>query len=365
MTIFSKTEQAFWELLQSGIHGTVPRIAFFENLTGEDWAEIYVMAKRQTVCGVCYHAFCRLPDTLLPAGELLLRWVARVAAIESANVTMRKAVVELVALLRKSGLHPVVQKGLSVARFYEHPDSRECGDIDLWVPSEEMWKAISAIKPITDNLAVHSDGSFSSLFGGFVVELHRSLINISNPRARRKLDSYIRKYVQTEMFDTAAIPYPPAILELLLVNIHIMRHAMGTGIGLRHICDYVLASKALMSQIDSNEYAELCQSLGISGWTSILNEFSVRYLKALPSELPESGWHGKKRLPVEKLLEIIREGGNFGRHSGRGGLLSRVHGTGKLHTLLMFVRRSRFAAMTAPVEAMWNIIRLTLGQIHI
>lgn len=347
-------------MLRSGIHGTTPAAAVFENLTGEDWTGIYAMAKRQTVCGICYHAFCRLPDRLLPGGELLVRWVARVAAIESANAAMRKAVVELVALLRESGLHPAIQKGLSVARFYEYPDLRECGDIDLWVPAHEMPKAIAAIKRIADNLTVHPDESFSFPYQGIVVELHRRLISISNPCALGRLDSYIRKYMAAESADAAAIPSLPAMLELLLVNIHIMRHAMGTGIGLRHMCDYVIASKALIGQINGDEFAAICRSLGISGWTSMLNEFSVRYLMANPSELPPSGRRGQKSLPVDKLLQIVREGGNFGQHSGKGGSLSR----GKLHTLLMFVRRSRFAAMTAPVEAMWYTIRLTLGQIR-
>lgn len=364
MELFSKTEQAFLELLQSGIHSTDPQTAVFENLTEDDWKEIYNMAKRQTVCGICYHAFCRLPDHLMPAGEVLLKWVARTAAIETANVAMRKAVKEIVALFRSFGLHPVIQKGISVARYYEYPDSRECGDIDLWVPSCEIKKAVSAVNLVADNIAVHSDGSFSFIYRGFVVELHRHLINISNPRSRRLLDAYIAKSMETGMDASADIPFPPAILELLLVDIHIMRHAMGTGIGLRHVCDYILASMSLVGQIDLAVYSELCRLLGISKWTAMLNEFAVRYLKADPAELPESGWQGTRKLPVEKLHDIIYEGGNFGRYSDNDGFLSRVANNRKLHTLLMFMRRGRFSAATAPSEALWNIIRLTLGQIN-
>ena len=93
-------KQAFMELVRCGIAGAAPRQGLFRGLSGADWETIYTLARRQTVCGICYDAYCKLPDSLLPGGTLLPRWVARVNAIETSNRAMGIAV-DLVQLWNK------------------------------------------------------------------------------------------------------------------------------------------------------------------------------------------------------------------------------------------------------------------------
>lgn len=355
-------EIAFRELLRRGLDGGEPDRSLFEGLTPSDWETIYGMAKRQTVCGICYDSFCRLPGRLLPAGALLPRWVARVNAIETQNLAMRRALTELVALLRDAGLHPVVQKGLSVARYYPNPESRESGDIDLWLPGAELQEAVGIISGLGCTAARHPDGSISFSYKGFVVEFHRTLINVCSPRASRRLDAYARKACAGAA--AGDIPSPPALLELLLLDVHIMRHAFGNGIGLRQVCDYVLASKALAGSYDRRGFEDLCRMLGITKWTALLNEYAAGCLGVDPAVLPPSGWSGKGALPVDELHDIICAGGNFGHHLKKHTPDRSNTRKTKLHTLTMLARRSRFAASIAPGEAFWNFIRLLVGQIH-
>lgn len=357
----TSAEKAFRELLRKGLAGAAPAPSLFEGLTGDDWEAIYRMAKRQTVCGICYDSFCRLPGRLLPGGALLPRWVARVNAIETTNLRMRAALAGLVALFREARLHPVVQKGLSVARFYPNPESRESGDIDLWLPGDELSQAVEMISGLGCTPARHPDGSISFSYKGFVVEFHRTLINVCNPKASARLDAYAREACAGAEPAAGDIPSPTPLLELLLLDFHIMRHAFGNGIGLRQVCDYVLASKALAGSYDRREFESCCRMLGISKWTALLNEYAVDCLAVDPAVLPPSGWSGKGTLPVAKLHDIITDGGNFGHHLKKR---CRDGGKTKLHTLAMLARRSRFAASIAPSEAFWNFVRLLVGQIH-
>lgn len=349
--------KAFLELVRCGAMGSAPDPALFRGLTAGDWETIYTLARRQTVCGLCYSAYCVLPDSLLPAGPVLPRWVARVEAIEDAGRRMACAVRELVDAFRRAGLHPVVQKGLSVARFYPAPGLRECGDIDLWFPESEMSAAVALVAAKGRTVTTHPDGSRSFSFRGFVVELHRRLISISAPRASRRLAASVARMC-ADSVPAADLPSPLPLLELLLIDVHIMRHAFGTGIGLRQICDYMLAADRLRGRYDRAEFARMCAALGISRWTALLNAFTVRYLGADAASLPPSGCEKEVTLPVEDLMRIVLEGGNFGHHSASGALRRR----GKSHTVAMLVRRSRFAFSVAPAEAFWNIVRLTFGQ---
>lgn len=356
--------KAFLELVSCGISGAAPREELFAALSPGEWERIYTLARRQTVCGICYKAYCQLPDRLLPPDAVLPRWVARVNAIETFNHLMADAVSRLTGMLRAEGLRPIVQKGLSVARFYTSPELRECGDIDLWLRKEEFQRAVDTVKIVASDLRTHTDGSISFTFRGFVIELHRRLINISNPVKARKIEELaIRRCDRTVNFN-AAIPSPAPLLELLLITVHIMRHVFGTGVGLRHVCDYVCASYSLRGQYDPTEFEQACSMLGISRWVALLNDFSVEYLGADPALLPPAGPRKGAPVPPARLMKIIMEGGNFGHHPSGASDAAGSARHGKLHTLRMILRRSRFAASIAPGEAWWNFINLIMGQVH-
>lgn len=347
------------ELVRCGIGGGTPDEELFRGLTAADWETIYTLARRQTVCGICYDAYCKLPDSLLPTGSLLPRWVARVNAIETSNRAMASAVASLVEALVALGLHPVLQKGLSVTRFYPNPELRECGDIDLWLPADEMERAIAFARSHDARLKSHPDASVSFIYGGFVVELHRRLISLSAPRAARRLATYIGRHYRRDAAADGTIPSPAPLLELLLLNVHIMRHAFGTGIGLRQLCDYMRASYRLKGLYDAAEFERACSEFGISRWTAVLNAFLVKYLSAEPAMLPPTSCRKTPERSGDTLMGVIMEGGNFGQHTGNADATG-----GKLHTLSMLLRRSRFAFGIAPSEAFWNFMRLTAGQVR-
>lgn len=357
----SPAQKAFMELVRCGTLGVKPDEGLFGGLSGADWEEIYSLARRQTVCGICYDAYCDLPDSLLPAGSLLPRWVARVNAVETSSRLMSDAVGRLIGSLAELGLHPLVQKGLSVARFYISPELRECGDIDLWLPADEMDRAIAFARTIDSNIQSHPDGSLSFRYSGFVVELHRRLISISSPRARRIIDSMVAAQCTGTTAPDGRIPSPAPLLELLLVSVHIMRHVFGTGIGLRQICDYMRAAYALAGNYDREEFGKLCRDLGISGWTALLNAFLVKYMHADPAVLPPSGRKKGCAVSPDALMKIIMEGGNFGQHHAGA---PAAHAGGKIHTASMLMKRSRMSLTIAPAEAFWNFVRLIIGQVH-
>ncbi len=356
--------KAFMELVRCGLSGANPDEILFSDLSSRDWEEIYTLAKRQTVCGICYDAYRKLPDCLLPPGTLLPRWVARVNAIETTNRAMTEAVTLLVRMMRAMGLNPIIQKGISVARFYKNPELRECGDIDLWLPASEFGSGIEFARKTGSNIKSNPDGSISFLYRCFVIELHSQLINVSSPFASRSLASFGKRHISSHVTD-ATIPSPTPLIELLLINVHIMKHVFGTGIGLRHICDYLCASYALKGHYSEARFEKMCSVLGISKWTALLNDFLVTHLHADPEKLPPSGLKKANSIPTETLMKIIMEGGNFGQHLADGRTKKRHRsGHSKLHTLSMFLKRSRFAASVAPAEASWNFFRLLVGQIH-
>jgi hypothetical protein len=116
-------------------------------MSAGEWKNLYLLSRQQTVTGIVFQGIQHLPEHFLPAEELLVRWMAETDAIERKNIQMNKALELLVQWFTESGVQPVLQKGQGIASLYENPLLRECGDIDFYFDSRQMFeKAFSLIR---------------------------------------------------------------------------------------------------------------------------------------------------------------------------------------------------------------------------
>ena len=82
------------------------------------------------------------------------------------------------------------------------------------------------------------------------------------------------------------ITIPSPLLNLVLLNTHIMKHAFGWGIGLRQLCDLTRAYHCLQTETDGKALYDLCRKAGIIRWNSLLHTFLVKQLGLPASSLP-------------------------------------------------------------------------------
>lgn len=322
------------------------------------------MALRQTVTGIVYRGVCRLPDELLPPDGLLMRWVAEADAIERKNRAMNRALEELCSLFARGGITPVLQKGQGIAALYEQPLLRECGDIDFYFRTrKEAAAAVDLIKSQGIAVTPKADGSSVYRWRGIVVEHHPRLIDIANPGAWKYIAALEERegYVLTRPVAGQAweVCVPSPLLNLLLIDTHIMKHALGWGIGLRQLCDMARAVHRLGPDVDAAGLQAVCRSLGITRWSCLLYAFLTEWM-GLP---PEESFYATGRISARPLLRIVMEGGNFGQYlPGRGHGSSSVWRR-KMHTAGVFVRRIRFSCSYVPAEAFWTFAGLLKGSL--
>lgn len=337
-------------------------------LSAEEWEVVFRLAQCQTVTGLVWQGISRLPEPLFPPEPLLLRWVAKVDGIERKNRRMNTAVAGLYRLFQENGLHPVLQKGQGVARLYEHPLLRECGDIDLYFPDRDEWiSAKSLIRKQGIRLQGEADGSILYRWNGIEVEHHPRLTDISNPFHRK----YLKKLEQACGFRQvqllgengwkAEVTIPTPALELLLINAHIMKHAFGWGVGLRQLCDMARACHYYRNTLKPDEMEWLYHRLGIGKWSLLLHSFLTDYLGMPPSCRPYAGQSGD----ALSLFEQVIEGGNFGMYTTRKSRMEEQQGwKRKRDTSWALLNRIRFSYHQAPGEAFWTFIHLAIGQFH-
>ena len=306
------------------------------------WDRMLEQAKVQSVLGLVYQAVSLLPAGAPVPDDVIFKLIAEGEAISSSSRTMDSAARACVERMRSHGLHPRVMKGAETARFYPRPLLRGYGDIDLYIPEKEVGEAASWARGSGYSVHRDADGSLHFDFEGIDVDVHP-----------RYYDLFRSRVLLPEPFSPEGT--------LLMLSAHALKHAVGAGIGLRQLCDVGAALRSLDGRYDPAAYLDACRSAGILRWTRLLHRFLEVYLGVPDRLFPEN------RISPEPLLELIREGGNFGHyaHSRETVVLGDSSLRRKLDTALRFVRRIPFSFRYAPRTALariWELFRGNLRQ---
>ena len=328
----------FFLLLRAGLWA---RLEEFPSLTADQWSRIITESRRQAVQGLICEGAKLLPEDKAPVGDQSVDMLMEGYALERRTAYVQEVFEALIALFRSAGLSPVVQKGPSVAQYYTNPLVRRSGDIDLYFSPQEFGDAQKVIEKEGVTVSPEPDGSLCYRWRQVTVEHHR-----------RYFDSRCD-------FEGVEIPSPEATL--LLLGTHILKHSIGTGIGLKQLCDYAVACRALNGKYDREDYLRRIRGAHLMRWQKMLDGFAIRYLGLQEEDAPSHGVAGGAPDP-EKLLSIVLEGGDFGHHNPRR-RLSGSESERRKNTVGFFVRRIPFAISVAPGEWLYTVGRLVRGNL--
>ena len=358
-----KLHTALLTLLRSGLWERELDNSSCFPLSEDDWEMLFTMSRQQTVTGIVFQGLQYLPDGMFPPETLLIRWTAEVDAIERRNRKMNRVLSELYALSHSKGLNPVLQKGQGVAQFYPNPLLRECGDIDLYFNNREAQEeAAACIQSCGITVKKMPDESLFYHWKGIEVEHHVRLFDLYNPflqhyTNRLECEKGFEFIMLQDLELFAMIPTP--FLNLLLLDLHILKHVLGWGIGLRQLCDMACACYQLYREIDPDEMRTTCQKLGLGRWNPLLHIFLKEHLGLPEYSLPYS----EMAPTAQPLWDIVWRGGNFGYQLVNRQQTGNSAWKRKMRTACSFIQNQRFALRYAPQEAFWIFTGLLKGQL--
>lgn len=126
-------EQLFFELLHVSLG---IRICLSHTPSADEWYELYSIAKKQSLIGICFAGVQRLAaKQQKPPETLYFTWLGIAAIIQRRNENVNRQCVELQAKLSVYGICSCILKGQGVGLQYaEHLRGlRQSGDIDIWI----------------------------------------------------------------------------------------------------------------------------------------------------------------------------------------------------------------------------------------
>ena len=156
-----------------------------------------------------------------------------------------------IKMFHQMNLSPVLLKGQAFAANYAYPLHRQCGDIDLYFKSRKDCKTAVAWAAKVDKSAVvspenkHERKHFSFSLGSNEVERHYYICLFKNSWLHKRLQQIIdEEFASIKPFfaeiDGEQIETMPPTLLAHHQIIHISRHLLEAGIGLRNICDLAM-----------------------------------------------------------------------------------------------------------------------------
>ena len=301
------------------------------------WERMLELARRQAVTGLLLRGITHLPADQLPPAPVRMQLLAEANEIEQLNLQMNIVERELRDFFEQHGLRMLVLKGSQAARNYEVPLLRQCGDIDIYFLDGKIEEAGALV----GKAERAPDGSTVFNRKGICVEIH--------PR-------YYDLHLPEEM-----LPDIPSVCgEIILYSAHILKHALGVGIGLKQFCDLARALVTLEGRYDKRELEEALQKAGILRWHQMLCAMLVGELGLNPKYCLDSF----KPRSYKNLLHNVRRGGNFGTSRTSRKLAMKKGGwRRKISTALHFLARLPFSLWYAPKETSSTIAELVKGNL--
>lgn len=321
----TRSQQQFIELLKAGLWGE----KVDENLFREavDWKEIIRTAKEQTVQGVICDSIGTLPPDLCPPKEILHKLMMDRTRNVQMHSLMNGTLKMVTTALEKAGIPSVLLKGQGVASNYIRPESRSCGDIDLYVGEVDFRKAVDVVSSLEGaRQGIECEHHMQFELNGIEIELHKKADYMPGVRMNRDLQAWTIESLDRNFSKGMALA--PATFDAFFILHHAVRHMTTGGIGFRQLCDWTMYLHKHHEQIDIDL---LQKKLDTYRMTAVWQEFgrlAVNILGLPPEELPlaPARMNSSK---TEKILRQIFISGNFGhadsvrKPSGSGNYLKR------------------------------------------
>lgn len=341
----SRVERTFFELMQVAVGR---RDSLTHNPSEEEWRELYSMAEKQTVLGVCFYAVQRLhAQGQIPPQTLIYEWFSVAESIKQTNETVTKRSRKVQGKFAEAGIRSSILKGQAVAKYYgeELSKYRQPGDIDVYVDCG-LERALQfahdwGLKDARwDYKHLHLD-----VFNDTEVEVHYRVEVLLNLWRNRKLQKWLKEHESLLFRQREGLVMPTTAFNRFYILLHVFRHFLYEGVGMRQLMDYFF----VLTDVEEDK--------GTIDIEALLKQFGMwRFARGIMWVMQEVFRLERREMLCEPLesegrfiLKEIMTGGNFGHHDER--IAKRRKG--KMFTVMAICKHNMHLMRHYPSEVAW------------
>ncbi|OPX44818.1 hypothetical protein CLHUN_13720 [Ruminiclostridium hungatei] len=279
-----------------------------------DWMEIYMEAAAHQVHTLIYPEIKIIHRNIGMEREIMDKWTKSVMSCGFQMLCDEIWVGEVLEILNTYKIQTIILKGMAINKWYPHPELRTMGDADILVHEKDMKKAAEILQGLgykadkdkkTKHVEFHRQQYIS-------IELHRLLAdyNFIENSDLLNIDAWSAP-MELDIGNTKALALSWE-MQILHFCIHMASHISHGGIGLRQLCDMVVAVEKGYDKIDWNKVVDMSIKYGISHFVNPILQVCNKLFGMILPDIPDF----KTDINNDKinfLIEDILSGGNFGR----------------------------------------------------
>ena len=382
---------SIFELLQIAI-GKRDRLSHTPTI--EEWRGLFADSQKQSVVGIAFAGVERLPREQWPPQALLFEWIGAAERIKQKNALLDRQCVKLQKRFAEAGIKTSILKGQGVARYYDVSSLRQPGDIDIYVDCgrERLFEIVDSIEfrgerqsEDKNRKSLIRDWDYKHLhldvFRDTEVEVHYRVEVLLNLWKNRKLQKWFKEHEEEvfgQVFSLSRIrdfenpadnlhqkssrigeglarrPEGESQLEIFCsptvefnrfyILLHIYRHFLYEGVGLRQLLDYYF----VLLHTDCTDNTDAIKALKQFGMWKFAR--GVMWILQEAFGLEREYMIGE---PLEKegrfILSEVMAGGNFGHHDER----LATEKKGKMQTVKKVLKHNMHLMRHYPAEIIW------------
>ena len=277
-----------------------------------DWEVVFEECKAQSVISL---AFSALPKDEVPQ-SVYTHWRALVNENLAVNSKISYAHTMLNELLNQAKIPYVILKGCASAEYYDDPLLRTMGDVDFYVPPAYFEKADKLLlKNGFKSNEIDHEYEKAYTKDDVIFELHNTVNGVPGGKVGIKIRLFfgdIFEKSELKHFDLAEYYSPLPFHHGLVMLLHVARHMVTGGIGLRHFCDWAVFVDKVGDDF-SPMFEEKLEQVGLWRFAQIMTQFCTAYLGfALKNDIFAGGNFGHKdlsRADEAKFITSRKKGG--------------------------------------------------------
>ena len=317
MQSLDNNSQAFLALVRAGLWGTDARLLQFNDI---DYSRVLSLAEEQSVVGLVAAGIEHVTDIKVPK-EDVLQFVGQALQLEQQNQAMNYFIGVMVDKMRRAGIYTLLLKGQGIARCYEKPLWRACGDVDFFLSDENYEKAKTFLTPLASNVEgeYKREKHLGMTIDPWVVELHGRLYSGLSLKVEKELDrvfqdTFYGGNVRSWNNENVQVFLLSPENDAFYVFTHILQHFYKGGIGLRQICDWCRLLWTYRDEIDLKLLEKRIQRAGLKSEWKAFSALAVDNLGMDAETMPLYSSDIKWKRKADRICSFIREVGNFGHN---------------------------------------------------
>jgi hypothetical protein len=218
------------------------------DVAGTQTEKIMNLSIRQGVSLIAFDGFQKAYNNERNANSefVKLQWIGQSIQSENTNKLILAVQQQISNQLKQNGIKALVLKGSALANYYDTPDFRQYGDIDIYSPTE-FEKIDDILKSIGTNYDLECYRHSHCQVKGITVENH---IYLTDARWKKKwagLEDYLSKLASKNLLEQEeyGLGYPDEMFTIVFFVYHALAHFVYEQLSVRFLVDwyYLLKSK--------------------------------------------------------------------------------------------------------------------------